>query len=135
MRDLDGLARATGLLGQWHRLVRPAVGDAAGESVTLCVTGGATTADRAIDELLGDGRVIRAWDGVFSKLELTETGVTDGRRLLFELRAEEAVLLYDAGRRLAMRLSTSSKKWASAESSSTTRSSTPARRLEVAPGV
>ena len=69
-----------------------------------------------ISHALGAGLFVRHGVGTQAELIVTDACIEVGRRSLFRLPASNAAEIYEAGRMLARRLSTSSKKWRSSES-------------------
>lgn len=134
LTELDAQAQNADLLGWWCRSSEQVVG-CASAILSERADGSVVTAQGAIHEMLRSGALSSSGRGTARRFELTDLGRLEGRRLLFRLPVEEAELLYLAGRRVARRLSTSSKNWASSAWVPTTRSGTPRRRLQSAPGL
>ena len=85
-------------------------------------------------EALHEGWLERSGEGTRTELVVAESYRLRGRRALFGMEAGDAEQIYEAGRILANRLSTSSKKWRSFESDSTRWSASPGNRRHVAAG-
>ena len=83
-----------------------------------------------IGEALQEGWIERTGEGTRAELVVSQSYSSIGRRALFTAQPEEAEEVYRAGRMLANRLATSSKKWRSSDSESTSRSANPGRRLK-----
>lgn len=133
---LDEAAHQHDRVGWWRRSVRDVVGYT--PAVVMPVDGDPSnvdTVDTALHELLGDELVVRVSLGAAAMLQVTARGMTLGRRRLFSLTADDAELIYEVGRKLARCLSTSSKNWERSASGSNVRSSKPASRLQLVPGL
>ena len=130
---LDSTARRDGRLCDWTRSVTDLVG--CKSAIVMQQPGTGTESYRqGLQELLGDGLLVRHGAGPFATLVVGEEAQVRGRRVLFSLPSEDADLFYAEGRNVANRLSTSAKNWAKSASEATVRSATPGRRLQLVVG-
>lgn len=130
--DLEARATETGQLPWWKRERVDSV--PWGPTICTFTPEGAETFDHTVAELLRRGILERDGDSLDGYFRVTEAGYRLGRARLFGVPAQDAPLLYQAGRRLATRLSASSKNWDRSAASRMSRSCKPGRRRQVSPG-
>lgn len=130
---LDEAARRQDRLCEWPRSTTDLVGCRG--AVVMPRPGAADASFRqGLQELLGDGLLVRHGLGPSTELVVQDEAEAWGRRVLFSLPGGDAELLYVEGRNVARRLSTSAKNWARSASESTTRSASSGRRLQLVVG-
>lgn len=132
--EADTASRVAGRLSAWHRIREDVVGYCPA-IVEASASSKGDTVDQLVLGLLHDQLLTRDGAGLFADLIVDDALVRRGRATLFRVTPEDAEVLYDVGRRLASRLSTSAKNLSRARSSGTTWSSSPFMRRHSRPGM